>query len=421
VQAARRRRIALNQHPPSNEESNVSRKAERYTREQEQQEENRRFEVIEDVDPGMAAIAAGEQRHREAMLNPDTAPEWARVIVTGHQMAPDAKVALSRLAADEAEATRLLNEAQARTKAILDAHEAEERKLAVDAEAKNDLPAKLRTVLQGVNEFQIEAAKDDPIRRGQDALARAQRRLNGEVVPEPEFVPMTPAALPLNERREVLRARCAPALAEAARIQIALDAWARECGTSIESLHVPEDEDQRHAIDALMLGLPPVQANLLLVTGVLRSVRETLKMKTVVAQTLDRETRNLERIIARIEDYGAPLAMGDTSSGAYQLEREIVGALTALGTASQDSIDALWVQTKSITERLERIAAIRAQHAGTPVEKLQWEANRGLTADAAVEAARNKETMSVEEPGEGSRWSVFDKVSDKLRGLRGEG
>ena len=103
-------------------------------------------------------------------------------------------------------------------------------------------------------------------------------------------------------------------------------------------------------------------------------------------------------------------SQGDHSVAYYDLERQLVRALHRLGTANADGIAALHTAARDITERLERIAALRVEYAGTHQPVVEFE-NRALTMENSLEAERRTKLGSAHSrQSVGAEWSVFESA-----------
>jgi hypothetical protein len=384
-------RRALNHYPRSKEITVSSRKDEKHRNEQEQRELNRKFEVVEEPSP-VDVLAEAEARYLNTMTSPETAPEWARVQAqqpNEFQIAPreDVAVALATLAAEEAEALRQVGIAQEKIRAVLNA-QLEERRLAEAKEAEvstGTLPARLRETLREGRTFEV-------------AVAASPVSAPSSLVP-------------------ALTARFEPALTLAARLQIELEQWERDCGLSLKSLYVADVESgQRTVVDRLMVGIPATQANVNLVLGLLASVRNAVNLKAGMEKTLATEVRAINRIVTSADSRGPMENGGDRSHAYYSLEREIAGALRTIATVTPESVNGLWGSVRVIADRHEKLVALRAQHEGESVEPLKWSARGNAVLDAMEDAAWDKS-----HPTTYASPSPLDNPSSRLRELRGEG
>jgi len=70
---------------------------------------------------------------------------------------------------------------------------------------------------------------------------------------------------------------------------------------------------------------------------------------------------------------------------------------------------------EAVTEKLGKIEVLRAEHAGTPQPKLEWE-NKGVMIEGALEAARRTREATLSDgggrPSRGEAWNVFGKENN---------
>src|SRR5712692_9543688 len=141
-------------HHPNQKEIQMSRKAAKWLNEKVNREEGAKLniEVIEET-PVVDALAEAEARHQAEALDPASAPAWMRPAVHGQYQAPNADVALARLAGEEKEAQDKVDAAKASRKAIEDAAVAEQQRLEANAAAAQALPNRLKESLTKVQTF----------------------------------------------------------------------------------------------------------------------------------------------------------------------------------------------------------------------------------------------------------------------------
>jgi hypothetical protein len=386
-----------------------SRKDQKYENLVAQEETHRRFEAVDEPeDAGTAAIAASEQRYDALMTGPsENVPEWARVVVndpskvTGASTTDreDVKVALARLDAEEKELTRKLNEGLERRRAILNQQLADQKAAEERIEREQELPSRMSDVLAEVRAYRETQAlapttpERDLIQEGKDALNRAMRRSHGEKVDEPESVAYAPVAVPQESALQLrLKARIAPALAEASERRAEIKKWSSAVGRMFDDLYVSKEDPtprEHQLIETLMRGMAPTQANLGLVTGLLYAVRSAVDVKASMERTLEEQARALTQLVERANQRGPMQVQNDFSVEYYDLERELAVGLRDLRTVTSDGIESLWVAAKEIERRLSVIAKTRTQNAGVPQKPLEWE-NRGEILAGAVEAKRRE-------------------------------
>jgi hypothetical protein len=132
-----------------------------FERLKEQEIENKRFEIVE-TEP-IDVIAEAEARHLAEALDPERAPEWMRPAVHGQYMAPDAKVALSRLAMEEKDAQDKVDAVKKARQAIEEAAIAEQQRLEAQAQAQDEV-ADMFNPLQEAGPYeegdQVQEARD---------------------------------------------------------------------------------------------------------------------------------------------------------------------------------------------------------------------------------------------------------------------
>ena len=414
--------------------SKQDRKNERWQREQEQKAEHAKFEIVDEkpVDPH----AVSEQRLHDLMLDPVNAPQWARPAQNQNLHAPapatvgEIEAKITALEAEHADAVANLNRVQEEQRQALNDLLTQKR-AAEDAEAlarQEELPARLESTLAIVRSFVAPtdtaapiAAPVDHIQRGRDALDRAQRRLRGEDVPEPEYVAPAVSEPPVTNRQDAIRARIAPNVAVAEKVMADLEAWTTKYGKLVANVHAHDDDEARYAQlrNDLLRGLPNSNTMLAtqsvqLITGLLRSARSVMTVAGNMRRTIEDGTRTLEGIIARAETRGPLQSQGDHSTSYYDQEREIVGALHQLGTANADGIDSLHTMTRDIVERLERITALREECKGTSQPAWEFEDRGAMMASAQEAARRTSEARGGNgpdgRPSVGASWSVFGEV-----------
>jgi hypothetical protein len=391
-------------HSNLSKEDIMPRKDEKYQNEQIQLAEHERHvaELVDKVD----AVAASEAAYVERMSSAD-APAWAKVTVRPTMVAApatreDIVARLSALDAEQTEVRAKLDKSIEEQRAILNQQLADQAAAEDKIVAARELPNQLKATLQAVNEFVLgeePTFAGDPFdaaaQRGQDALARAMRRLRGENVPEPESVETATSEPKLSTRQATLMGRIEPAQANASEMKAKLSEWTQAFGNEFNSLYVvgEDDANREHKLTSdLMRGLPSTTAELQtrsfqLVKGVLAGVRLAVQIKSRLVNTVDSETQVLNRLLAKVDRMGPMRVQGDFSAAHYDLERELQTTLLALATVSNDSIAGLWTITKDVAEKLAKITTLRASVAGQPQPPLVWE-SRGAILDGARQAER---------------------------------
>jgi hypothetical protein len=391
-----------------------------------QQADNTRFELINEpkapVAPAVDAVAqaeAAEQRYVDLMTNPSTAPEWAKAATHGQHQAPPAtaeEITAKLAALDEEQklVAKALTDVQTKQRDVLNQQlnqqRAAEQKLLEDE--ATGLPGRLDLVRQEIEGFlptgdeapaQAYSEDNDPIRRGEAALARARRRLNGEQVEEPELPAYVAPVKPGESQHQTeVRARIAPALAAAAERQADLKLFENKIGSTLAVFYA-EKGAERTIVEALMRGVPPTQPNLAACGSLVRSVQMIVEEQAVLVKTLTREIDALESVVLSIPKRGSMKSMGDHSTAYYLLERELTTSLMGLATVSTDAIQGLWSRSRDLERRLISIAKLRAENVGTVVPSAEWESKEGV-----LDEIRRAERMS--DNGRASRAITNEKL-----------
>lgn len=363
---------------------------------EEQKAEHERFAIEAESAVAVDPVEAAEQAYREKMSSGE-APAWARPATNDAHVAPpvsedEIKAKLAALEVEHEAALKTLADVQAKQVEVLNTQLAAQKAAEQETFQSEavELPNRLKSTLQTVRDFVAptpervveSAASEDPIKRGQDALARALRRSRGEPVEEPDFTAYVP---PLKAGETALqtqvRLRVSPTLVAVAERHAEILVWETKCGEVFESLNAARGEEIS-VIEMLLKGIPATQATYAMAQSLVRAVQQAVEMKTTLVKTIERETLGLEQIIGSIPRRGSMRVQNDFSNEHYQLEKEIVSTMLALRTVSADAVQGLWSAAKNVATRLDALAALRAEHAGQAVAPLEMESKSLAVANA---------------------------------------